>query len=920
LEGFNDLVKGTEAWRQYSGDWEVHKFGGASLNDAGLYKTCGDTLIKECLRDLGPEGDANIPTAAIVSAAGGMTDALVDVVTTSVTDLTLAAEKITTAADRQINITLELVKDKPKYTDPVVANIKKDAAGVSAMLEAVKLMGGVPPQMLELVAGLGEVWSAQTLAAYLASEGHRCEWMDARDILLVPETDGGLGEKGQAIETIVPLWDQSSKRLQDWWVRKFPEETKKAPLVIVTGFVCSTPTGRRTTLKRSGSDYSATIFAKLFGACSVTMWKNVNGVYTADPRRVPDAFPIPKLTFDEAMELAYFGGQVLHPSAMLPCIDCRIPVLVRNIFNPSHPGSKVYGRGDEALRWEDQDDGDDVSETPVKALTSIEKVALVTLSGASFLGTHGVAKRMMEALASASVNVILASQGSSEHSITVAVDEAQVDAAASMLEKTFNLETAQDSEIRVKTKRGCSIVAIIGEGMKNTPNISGRFFSALGRAKCNVVAIAQGSSERNISAVVMRDDLSRALRATHAGFTLSQVTISVGIIGAGEVATQLMMQLANFQSSLQAKTHKIPALAELKTLNIEVRGICDLDKMIFAEHGIDMSNLPMEGQGINLHCPLDKLFSSMAKDKPSNFHFKDTNMEAFENFIDCKRIPHTVLIDCTATEEITNLYQGWLKRGIHVISPNKRMGSGPFKRYRQCMELARNSNAFWYYDSTVGAQLPVMSMLHDILQTGDRVTMVQGSLSGTMGYCLLQMEKNPELKFSEAICMARDAELLEPDPVEDLSGRDAARKALIIARELGMEHEMEDLKVESLLPSDITTAATPETWDAMIKALQAGTDEKIATLMKEAKAKGEYIRYVSEVDVENGSVSVGFRSVDEDHALASLRKGETVVSLVSMRYTTYTPLVIRGRGAGSLVTAGGVFASLLRLSRRLGDS
>lgn len=911
----NETTK-VEAWSKYTGSWEVHKFGGASLNDAALYKVCGELLRSESNRN-GPDGN-NVPTSAIVSACGGMTDELVSVVTTSILDPAEAEKKMQATAKRQIDILLELVPGKPELTDPVIANIRNDADGVLAMLTAVKLMRGVPPQMLELVAGLGEVWSAQTLAAYLQFAGEPCEWLDARDILIVPETDGGLGEKGQAIDTIVPLWDETSALLQGWWEKKFGTSGgAKAPFVIITGFVCSTSSGRPTTLKRSGSDYSATIFAKLLGASSVTMWKNVNGVYTADPRRVPDAFSIPQLTFDEAMELAYFGGQVLHPSAMIPCIEGRIPVLVKNVFNPSHPGTRVYGRGDAWLRWDDQDDPIDPV-MPVKALTSIEKIALVTLSGASFLGTHGVARRMMEALSSVSVNVILTSQGSSEHSITVAVDESQADIAAQSIEQAFSVELSRDSEIRVKCRKACSILAVIGEGMKNTTNISGRFFSALGKAKCNIVAIAQGSSERNISAVVDREDLSRALRAAHAGFTLSKVIVSVGIIGAGKVGTQLMDQLASFQLRTEAKNEKIPALIELRGLSLEVRAVCDVDKMLLAEHGLPYNNILT---GSDKVCNLEQLFAGLPKTKGAedDIRLVDTDMTAFEEFLDTKRIPHKIIVDCTASEEVADMYEGWLKRGINVISPNKKMGAGSLERYRRVMEIKRDSEVMWFYDSTVGAQLPIISMLHDVLQTGDSISLVEGSLSGTFGYILDKLERNPEMKFSEAFVGAQAADLLEPDPREDLTGQDTARKALILARELGLELELQDVQVESIVPAGFGSATTPESWEELLAMLRSSTDDLVAAKMKESKDKGEVLRYISKIDVKAGTVTVGLRSVSRESTFGTLREYETVVQVVSERYTPTTPLVLRGAGAGSMVTASGVFATMLRLSRRLGS-
>eukprot|EP00929_Paragymnodinium_shiwhaense_P116675 TRINITY_DN8644_c0_g2_i1.p1 TRINITY_DN8644_c0_g2~~TRINITY_DN8644_c0_g2_i1.p1 ORF type:complete len:1068 (+),score=295.72 TRINITY_DN8644_c0_g2_i1:104-3205(+) len=928
-------------WRQYNSDWEVHKFGGASLQTADLYKTCGN-LLRDGAR-VGAANTCDIPTAAIVSAAGGMTDALISVVNAAVDDIAEAEKLLQAAAERQIGILHELAPGRADLIDPVVANIESDKAGVLAMLRAASLMRGVPPQMVELVAGLGEVWSAQTMATYLQGTGVNASWVDARDNLIVADTASlaGLGEKGMAMDIIQPFWQESSEKLHNWWGEKFGTTADTPPILVITGFVCSTPAGRPTTLKRSGSDYSATIFAKILGSSRVTMWKNVDGVYTADPRRVPSAFPIEHMTFDEAMELAYFGGQVLHPSAMVPCMEKRIPVYVRNVFNPVHPGTKVYGRGIDEFRWDDQEPAETASQLPAKAISSIDKVSLITLSGASFLGTHGVAKRLMEALGNAGVNVILASQGSSEHSITVAVDEGSAQRALEVVEEAFQMEIARnENETRVTKLDGCSIVAVIGDGMRNVAGIAGKFFSAMGRAKVNIIAIAQGCSERNISAVVARDDLSRALRAAHSGFTLSAPKVAVCVIGSGLVGTALLKQMAKFDSTAQKDGHVLPGMIGVRGLKINIRGICDKNRMLTAEPAIPLDRLVSEeGSAINEDGILDMdRFAGLLESSGEGVEgfFKDakaddvvasdaqlspTDVSKLVDFLDIKDCPHKIVVDCTASRWVASMYPDWLKRGIHVVSPNKRGAAGPFARYLECLNLTSTMNAAkWHYESTVGAQMPWLTTVRDLVQTGDRVNSVAGVFSGSLSFVFNTLSRKPELSFSEAVALARSQGLTEPNPQDDLTGMDTVRKALIVGRELGLELEESDVQVESLLPAsfgDASVDRSKEGGDRFIESLKAEVDGQIRQRLEEAAAKGERLHYFAEVDMDKGSIWVGLRSFPKTGELGHLRRSETVAMFTTERYPDPTPLEVRGPGAGPVACSSGVLADFLRLTTTL---
>ena len=400
-------------------EWEVHKFGGASLADAGLYRTVGDLLIQEAM---GKQSDGAVPTMAIVSAIGGMTDLLVKVVDSTLVDIDQAKVDLDAAVERQFETLNELAP--PEIVAPIERRIRDDAADVLSLVRSLTLIKSVPAVTMEVVTGFGEIWSAQTLHAYLQTQGVPCDWVDAREILVVKSDSAGLGEKGSTSTTgVVPLWGETSKRMAAWWTKwgqpfEKLDYNEKSPILVCTGFVATSKDGVPTTLKRSGSDYSATIFAKLLGASRVTMWKNTNGVYTADPRRVPEAFPIESLKYDEAMELAYFGAQVLHPSAMLPCIDDNIPVYVRNIFNPSFEGTVIEGRSDTlAASWGKVEDDEDAA--LIKGITSIDDASLLTLEGASLAGgASEVGEKVLAAMSNAKVSVLMITQASSESSVT----------------------------------------------------------------------------------------------------------------------------------------------------------------------------------------------------------------------------------------------------------------------------------------------------------------------------------------------------------------------------------------------------------------------------------------------------------------------------------------------------------------------
>jgi len=781
--------------------WEVHKFGGASLADAALYRTVGDLLIRESggrvmnnQEERFGEESGPIPTMAIVSARGGMTDQLVDVVDSALQDIHQAEISLDLALDGQLAILNELAP--PEITGEIEERMRKDAKDILSVVQSLRMIRSVPPSVMEVVTGFGEIWSAQTLYAYLKHKGIETAWLDARDVLIVKDmgATAGLGDKGSTnTGGVVPVYVESSRRMEEWWngvgqdsgvnINTDDNDDGSAPIVIATGFVATSEEGVPTTLKRSGSDYSATIFAKLVAAARVTMWKNTDGVYTADPRRVPEAFSIASLKYDEAMEMAYFGAQVLHPSAMVPCIDLNIPVYVRNIFNPSFEGTVIQGRS--SSLGEEYKDGKVVNwrsgsgEIPIKGITSVDAVSLLTLEGASVIGGAEVAERFMGSMADASIDVLMLTQASSESSITVVVPENQGKAALGALKSTFELEMSRSNVNSISlSEETMAVFAIVGEGMAMQSGVSATFMSSLAKANVNIRVIAQGSSERQVAVVVKADQASRALRAAHMAFTLSTPMVSLSILGTtGQLGTALITQLNEQRDNL----------AKNLNLGVCVNTIASSTKMSLGQNG---------------QCLVfDDAFELLKGDDVA-----DLDMDALTASLEADVSPHRVIVDCTNDDKVADYYERWMNAGVNVISPGRRAAAGGMDRYRAIQTAQRSGSVEWQYESSVGSALPILTTLRDLTQTGDDVQLLRGCLSGTMAYVFNNM--NEDTCFSEAVKLAIDKNFAENDIFEDLSGVDASRKVVILARELGMGISLEDVEVESLIPDEITSNNT----------------------------------------------------------------------------------------------------------------
>ncbi|MEE4186305.1 MAG: bifunctional aspartate kinase/homoserine dehydrogenase I [Gammaproteobacteria bacterium] len=819
--------------------WVVHKFGGTSVANADCFRQV------TALLQAAPEPRQ----AVVVSAMGGMTNALLALISSAEQDRAGIQPALAALRERYAAAAADLLRDPAA----LLAQFETELGEINDILNAVALVRAAAPRSRDVVAGYGEIWSTRLLAAYLTErrnddqQQRAVHWVDARQILTVEH-----GELGPRV-----LWDVSRRQVAS----HFP--TDAAAIVVITGFIATDAEGLQTTLGRNGSDFSASIMGALLHASSITIWTDVSGVMSADPNRVPEAAEIAELTYSEAMELAYFGAKVIHPQTMSPAVEHGIPIYIKNTFRPDDRGSKISQTA--------------TGGPAIKGITTVENVALVNIEGTGMIGVPGTADRLFGALRSAGISVILISQASSEHSICFAVPGDMRARVAEVVRRAFVSELEQNQIQSIDVRPNCSILAVVGDGMAGTPGIASRFFGTLGNAGINIRAIAQGSSERNISAVIDSEVATRALRAAHAGFYLSTETLSLGLIGPGNVGGTLLQQL----------DEQLDQLRRMFNVDFRVRGIATSSRMLLAERNIDLKHWPqaLAEQGEAL------------------------DWGRFEAHVNAEHLPHAVLVDCTASEAVSDRYRDWLAAGIHVVTANKKAQSGPFDYYAGLRSSRRAAGTHFLYEASVGAGLPVIQTLRDLTETGDTVQAIEGIFSGTLAYLFNVFDGSKP--FSDIVREARDSGYTEPDPRDDLSGMDVARKLIILARELGLEIEIDDVAIESLVPAALQSGSV-EQFLAALEDYDAGMLERLQA----AQAQGRVLRYVGSLS-KAGAAAVRLESLPAEHAFAHINLTDNIVRFVTARYSD-NPLVVQGPGAGPAVTAAGVFADLLRLARYLG--
>ena len=818
-------------------NWIVHKFGGTSVANAQRYIDVAKIILDK-------KDQTN--KAVVLSAMKGVTDALIS--------LTTNAEKQNSNWELDLNKlqnqhfeTIDLLtKDHENFKDQIKKDLILDFSNISDILKGVFLTKIASLQIIELISGFGEIWSAQLLNLYFNANGINSVWLDARKVLTVDSTD----------KEVTVDYPKSEKKLKAWLL------DNQNQIIIITGFIASTHEGLATTLKRNGSDYSASIFGYLLDAREINIWTDVNGVLSADPRLVPEAVTLLELSYEEVSELAYFGAQVVHPATMEPAILKKIPVIIKNTFNPNFPGTKIYNQSQ--------------NKNLVSGFSAIENMALINIEGKGMVGVPGIAEKIFQALRTAHISIVFISQASSEHSICLAISEINADVAESILKKNLYAEIHQKIIEKIDIQKSCSVLAAVGDNMVKHTGVAGKLFTALARSQTNIMAIAQGSSERNISVVIKSHDTKKALRAAHAAFYLSKQTIAVGVIGVGLIGKAFLGQI---KSNLQY-------LQQEKNLDIHILGIMNSKKMYLSDKPITFENM-------------EELLANG----------ESVNYNKFSQHIKTPYTPHAVLIEATADDNIINNYETWLNNGLHIITPNKKANTRSQEFYDKLRNICREKQVHFLYSTNVGAGLPVINTLRDLYYTGDKILSIEGVLSGTLSYIFNSY--NGDKPFSEIVLEAKGLGFTEPDPRDDLAGQDVARKVVILAREIGIKLNLEDIEIENLVPKNLLSLSTSDFMNQL-----SSMDQLFSEKLMIAKKENKTLRYVAKID-ENKKASVKLLSYASTHPLARLNGSDNMVIFTTQRYNLQ-PLVIQGPGAGPEVTAAGVFSDLLRLASFIG--
>lgn len=813
----------------------ILKFGGTSVGSAEGIRTLISILKK---------GDQEDYPVVVLSAMSGVTNLL-----QLMAEKALLAEEYTTELkqieEKHFQVVRELLPASAQ--NPVFTRLKIYFNELEDILQSVYTLKELSAQTKDSILSFGERCSTFMISHIAKQDFADALAVDGSELI---KTDNNYGQA--KVNTAL-----TEMLIQDFYA------ANPRKLLFVTGYIASNTEGRITTLGRGGSDFTAAIWGSALNVNQIEIWTDVDGMLTADPRIVEKAFSLSELSYTEAMELSYFGAKVIYPPTMIPAFLKKIPIVIKNTFNTDFGGTYIRH-------------GADSSDLPIKGISSIDAISILNLSGSGMVGKAGFSGRLFSLLSREQINVVLITQSSSEHSITFAVNPADALKALAIISKEFELELHAKKLEYPQVENGLSVLAIVGENMKHTPGMSGKLFHALGRNGVNVRAIAQGSSEYNISVILSKTDLSKAVNAVHDAFFADlKKTLHIFCLGTGNIGKTLFRQLLN----------QSPLLAKNNDLEVKVMGISNSRQMSMSAVGFDLSNWEEE---------------MLVNAEPAD-------LKEFVKLMKAMNLPNCVFVDNTASPNPVDYYQDILESSISVVTCNKIGNSGEYSQYLAFKDAARTYGVDFHYETNVGAGLPIIRTLKDLMMSGDNIASIEAILSGTISYIFNNFKD--EVKFHEIVKSAQDMGYTEPDPRDDLNGKDFMRKMLILARDAGYPLEESDIEIESMLPPACMTAATVADFYQELENNLAYFENLKTT----AAVSGKVLRYIGKL--EAGKVAITLQMVDDSHPFYMLSGSDNIISFFTDRYKE-RPLVVKGPGAGAEVTAAGVFADIINVGKR----